>query len=386
MSSDDITDLDRERSIDSVVELAERDQLRKEQEARSKKYGIGIKEDGHLTPPKGYPTDEDLYADPVNYAYPMDSPERARAAIAYWSRYKGKYTPSEQKIIEKRMKRLAEKYDIKTNFNRITINDIEFSIKEYDGERPVILSAPALKPGTWNGVFRFSSDSIRSSSGKWHGVEVLSDHDRTNPLATIGTVIDESVDDNGVLNLTFRLNNTTAGRDVAELIREGHKFSVSVGIEADTIYDEDDGVWDVSSIVPDHLALLRYGHQAVDDAHVSVISMSNEHEKEEMSMEEKEKLTQRIAELEAELETAYGQIAELKSKLEERDKEMWLGKIEELGMEYDKDRAKVLNLTGLKELYYELLERKVKELSKADEPVNVGDETSPEDNVFLKRE
>lgn len=59
----------------------EREKLRAAAEVRAKKYGIGVKEGGSLTPPKGKPTDEAEYGDPVNYAYPFDAP-RKRAAVS----------------------------------------------------------------------------------------------------------------------------------------------------------------------------------------------------------------------------------------------------------------------------------------------------------------
>ena len=100
----------------------EREKLRKEAEARAKKYGIAFKEGkGHLTPPKGYPEDPDQYGDPVNYAYPIDR-EHIRAAIVYFNhegqREAGGYTPEEWAIIGKRnaaaaTKLLGAKYEYK---------------------------------------------------------------------------------------------------------------------------------------------------------------------------------------------------------------------------------------------------------------------------------
>jgi hypothetical protein len=48
--------------------------------ARAAKYGISIREDGHLTKPAQYAdVPDDAFADPVNYAYPMDTPRSSAA-------------------------------------------------------------------------------------------------------------------------------------------------------------------------------------------------------------------------------------------------------------------------------------------------------------------
>lgn len=53
-------------------EEGEREKLHEAAEARSKKYGIKFREgEGHLTPPEGFPQDEEDYGDPVNYKYPL---------------------------------------------------------------------------------------------------------------------------------------------------------------------------------------------------------------------------------------------------------------------------------------------------------------------------
>ena len=84
----------------------EREKLHAAAEARAKKYGIGVKEGGSLTPPKGKPTDEAEYGDPVNYAYPFDAP-RKRAAVSRFNdesnREAGGYSEEEWAKIGKRI-------------------------------------------------------------------------------------------------------------------------------------------------------------------------------------------------------------------------------------------------------------------------------------------
>lgn len=364
----------------SEVEMESRDELREAQEQRSKKYGIGIKEDGHLTPPKDYPEDESLYADPVNYKYPMDTEERAYAAIRYWARFKSGYTPAEQKIIEARMKKLAKKYGIEPNFSKkIVIDDIELSgdATDIEADDTVILSANALKPGVWKGIYKFDSDVIRDSAPKWLGKEVLNMHDSNNPLAVVGSITKSEASADGVLKLYFTLNNTTAGNDVKKLIRENHRFSVSVGFEGDTI-SNNDGTVSVTSIEPDHLALLRFGRQAVEGAHVEVVKMEeNERIKE---------LEEKIAELESEISEYQEKIKEYEKVIEEKEKENILSKMEQAALEFDTEKVSEMSLPELKEYYYSLLEQKVLSTSDVSEPVKLTETKVKDDNPFRVKE
>jgi hypothetical protein len=89
----------------------ERKKLHDEAEARAKKYGISFKESkGHLTPPKGKPTDPEEYGDPTNYAYPIDS-DNIHAAVSYFNqdgqREDGGYSEEEWSIIGKRIAHAA---------------------------------------------------------------------------------------------------------------------------------------------------------------------------------------------------------------------------------------------------------------------------------------
>ncbi|GMA49330.1 hypothetical protein GCM10025857_06870 [Alicyclobacillus contaminans] len=98
---------------DGGDEQSQNEKLHQEAEERAKKYGISFKKGkGHLTPPKGKPTDPEQYADPVNYAYPIDE-EHIRAAVAYFNqdgqREDGGYTSEEWAIIGKRIATAANK-------------------------------------------------------------------------------------------------------------------------------------------------------------------------------------------------------------------------------------------------------------------------------------
>ena len=101
-------------------EEGERERLRREAEERAQRYGIGVKEGGHLTKPKEYASiPDDQFADPVNYRYPIDA-EHIRAALSYFNmpknRETGGYTHEEQVRIMEKIIRAALKYGIEVQW------------------------------------------------------------------------------------------------------------------------------------------------------------------------------------------------------------------------------------------------------------------------------
>lgn len=63
------------------------------------------KPDGRLGPPPRYPKDQEKYADPENWKYPVHTPAHARAARRYFSRERNraKYTENERRFIDNRI-------------------------------------------------------------------------------------------------------------------------------------------------------------------------------------------------------------------------------------------------------------------------------------------
>jgi len=97
-----------------VVSPLEAKRLQKglpEKPAKNKPLPTGA----HRTPPKGYPGKRSLYADPNNYKYPIDTEKHVRAAIVYFSKHKGQYSPDEQKTMWKRIIRAARKFGIEVS-------------------------------------------------------------------------------------------------------------------------------------------------------------------------------------------------------------------------------------------------------------------------------
>ena len=116
---EDVYKLLPERGEGLAQDEGEREKLHKEAEARQNKYGIKFREDkGHLTPPQGYPTSEDDYADPVNYAYPLVPEDRCKNALARWGAFREEYTQPERNIIYERIVRTALRYGITVHYNQ----------------------------------------------------------------------------------------------------------------------------------------------------------------------------------------------------------------------------------------------------------------------------
>ncbi len=94
-----------------VPPLVLKAQAEADREARSKKYGIGVKEGGALTKPgRWQDVPEEQWGDPVNWRYPMPDAAHARSAWSYWNQKdnQAQYNEAERKIIEQRIKARAK--------------------------------------------------------------------------------------------------------------------------------------------------------------------------------------------------------------------------------------------------------------------------------------
>ena len=73
-----------------------------------------VMEEGHKSPPKGYPKKKKEYGDPANYKYPLDTEKHVRAAWSYihQERNRKQYTPAEFNAICARIKKAGKKFGI----------------------------------------------------------------------------------------------------------------------------------------------------------------------------------------------------------------------------------------------------------------------------------
>jgi len=72
---------------------------------------------GRQEPPRSYPTDPELYADPQNWMYPLDKPTRAKLARRYFDelRNRSKYTEQERLFIDSRIDEALKRFGIDSN-------------------------------------------------------------------------------------------------------------------------------------------------------------------------------------------------------------------------------------------------------------------------------
>ncbi len=72
---------------------------------------------GRQEPPRSYPADPELYADPQNWMYPLDKPIRAKLARRYFDepRNRSKYTEQERLFIDSRIDEALKRFGIDSN-------------------------------------------------------------------------------------------------------------------------------------------------------------------------------------------------------------------------------------------------------------------------------
>lgn len=109
--------------------MADREELKKAREERARRYGIGVKAGGNLTPPKGYPESPEEYGDPVNFKYPVDASRRINAMQYFNQREhqaQGGYSAEEWGIIGRRIaKALGEDYRYDPESKRVVRKEEE---------------------------------------------------------------------------------------------------------------------------------------------------------------------------------------------------------------------------------------------------------------------
>jgi len=110
--------------------VEDREALRKKAQQRAKKWGIAVRKDGHLTPPSEY--GDVPYADPVNYRYPIDTPEHARAALNYISKEKNYrfYVGKGLKVVVERIVRACLKFGVTVKYNPTIMKGLPESLKK----------------------------------------------------------------------------------------------------------------------------------------------------------------------------------------------------------------------------------------------------------------
>jgi hypothetical protein len=97
------------------IKMANQSTEKQDQEARSKKYNIAIKDGGHVTKPGEWSgVSDDDFLDPVNYRYPCPNADQTRAAASYWGHpdNQAQYSSEEKALISKRLAAKEKQYSI----------------------------------------------------------------------------------------------------------------------------------------------------------------------------------------------------------------------------------------------------------------------------------
>lgn len=144
------------------------------QEARSKKYGIGIKDGGNVTKPSKWDSLSDAdFGDPVNYSYPMPDKEHADNAAARFATPDGLsvYTAKEQDIVAKRIMKAQTTFGEKPDW---------WPLKDDSGDSGKVSDTPVTrKARDFNTAFQSlaQSDQLQDDWGDtWQAiVTALSD-------------------------------------------------------------------------------------------------------------------------------------------------------------------------------------------------------------------
>lgn len=90
-----------------------REKERDAQKSRSQKYGISIREDGHMTKPSEWTEVPDSeWGDPTNWLYPCPDKKQTQAALRYFGAHKDKYDDKSSTAVQNRLEAFAKKFGI----------------------------------------------------------------------------------------------------------------------------------------------------------------------------------------------------------------------------------------------------------------------------------
>ncbi len=139
------------------------------------------KRGGYDGPRSGYPKDQESYADPENWKYPVHTPFHARAARRYFNtpRNRAKYTPEEQAYIDARIDAALEKFGIAVKMKG-GVREMEEGIIEEDIPTPKNIEALSrdellklfLGAARFDRAHKIPDDAVdldRLGEGQWVG-------------------------------------------------------------------------------------------------------------------------------------------------------------------------------------------------------------------------
>lgn len=133
--------------LDEVVYLEQstRDKAKVAQQTRSKRWGITVREDGHITKPgKWNALTDSQFADPVNYLFPVHDAAHTRNAASRFAQFGKAYNSKSRGVVRKRIDTARKKFKIgEKNMSEMFDND---AVVEKLGDRLVALFTNLIKP------------------------------------------------------------------------------------------------------------------------------------------------------------------------------------------------------------------------------------------------
>lgn len=204
------------------------------QQGRSKRYGIAIREDGHLTKPGEWSSLSDSqFGDPVNFLYPIADKTHAASAKSYFDQHKGKYDRDSRGRVRARINRLCRKYgvdpigDVKNSAPNAPnglylVGEIQLASPDLPEDDPHygLMRIPAARSAVFNhpwwGDIYLDQDLFESFVDNWssnvvgHDLAVDPDHDtHQGALAWV-----RDIEINDAKGFDLWVDPTSAGKEV----------------------------------------------------------------------------------------------------------------------------------------------------------------------------
>lgn len=183
------------------------------QKARSRRYGISIRDDGNVTKPGQWENVADSqWGDPVNYLYPVPDKTHAANAKSRFQQQKGRYDEKSRQVVMGRLNRLLRKYGLEPiqekteNDNRLAylVGEMQLSAEGLSDTRPEgWVRIPAARVATFNtkkyGPLCLDEDLFESLIDNWRsnvlGVDIAIDCNHQPDSGALGWIKDLAVED-----------------------------------------------------------------------------------------------------------------------------------------------------------------------------------------------
>jgi len=197
----------------------------------------------------------------------------------------GKWTKSESKMegdtdmnIETAEPKRQTKH-VSLSFNSDAFVFTESKDDKYIGRIKGIAVTPGIHKSA-SGRLRITADVIKASVGKWKGLQLVDVHNSESVRAVAGEIVKDYLGPNSELMYEAGILNTSAGRDIIEVMKTFKRAGVSIGAAGDIEDGEDEHGWfgDIKAegFSPVHLGIMQDHAQADKSAYAMSFSAAPE--------------------------------------------------------------------------------------------------------------